>query len=129
VKNNRHTPYHFSINSCAQALYINKQSCTSARPAEYSQLAHNERDPVTRKPVARIKISPPQHWAPRRIEARVMICTLVLLIQRVAERRCERPWSRILHELQELQISYFSTFRHRFYRRNQLSHMVCKKLK
>jgi transposase len=77
----------------------------------------------------RIKMSPLYHWAPRRIEAHVKICALALLIERVAELRCERPWGRILHELQELQISYFSTPRHRFYRRNQLTHRVRSILK
>lgn len=77
----------------------------------------------------RIKMSPLYHWAPRRIEAHVKICALALLIERVAELRCERPWSRILHGLQELQISYFSTSRHRFFRRNQLTHLVRSILK
>jgi hypothetical protein len=44
----------------------------------------------------------------------VKICNLALLIERVAELRCERLWSRILRDLQELQISYFSTARHCF---------------
>ena len=77
----------------------------------------------------RIKMSPLYHWVPRRIEAHVKICALALLIERVAELRCERPWSRILHGLQELQISYFSTARHRFYRRNQLTHRTRSILK
>jgi len=77
----------------------------------------------------RIKMSPLYHWAPRRIEAHVKICALALLIERVAELRCERPWGRILHGLQELQISYFSTPRHRFFRRNQLTHRVRRILK
>jgi hypothetical protein len=77
----------------------------------------------------RIKMSPLYHWVPRRIEAHVKICTLALLIERVAELRCERPWGRILHGLQELQISYFSTPRHRFFRRNPLTHRVRSILK
>jgi hypothetical protein len=77
----------------------------------------------------RIKMSPLYHWAPRRIEAHVKICTLALLIERVAELRCGRPWSRIVQDLQELQISYFSTPRHRFFRRNQLTQGVRSILK
>jgi transposase len=66
----------------------------------------------------RIKMSPLYHWAPRRIEAHVKICTLALLIERVAELGCNLPWGRIFHGLEDLQISYFSTVRHRFFRRN-----------
>lgn len=77
----------------------------------------------------RIKISPLYHWEPRRIEAHVKICALALLIERVAELRCGRSWGRILHDLQQLQISYFPTPRHRFYRRNQLTNRVRRILK
>jgi len=77
----------------------------------------------------RIKMSPLYHGVPRRIQAHVKICTLALLIERVAELGCERPWSRILHGLQELQISYFSTPRHRFFRCNPLTHRVRSILK
>ena len=69
----------------------------------------------------RIKMSPLYHWAPRRIEAHVKICTLALLIERVAELRCNLPWSRIFQGLEDLQISYFSTPRHHFFRRNELT--------
>ncbi|MHC4073897.1 MAG: IS1634 family transposase [Planctomycetota bacterium] len=67
----------------------------------------------------RIKMSPIYHWAPRRIEAHVKICVLSLLIERLAELRCKKPWSRIKQDLQELQIVYFSTAEHRFFRRNE----------
>ena len=69
----------------------------------------------------RIKMSPIHHWVLRRIEAHVKICVLALLIERLAELRCEKPWSRIKHDLEELQISYFSTADHRFFRRNELT--------
>ena len=45
------------------------------------------------------------------------------------ELRCDRTWTKILHGLRELQISYFSTPRHRFYRRNELTHRVRRILK
>ena len=67
----------------------------------------------------RIKMSPIYHWAPRRIEAHVKICVLSLLIERLAELRCKKPWNRIKQDLQELQIVYFSTAEHRFFRRNE----------
>ena len=69
----------------------------------------------------RIKMSPIYHWAPRRIEAHVKICVLALLIERLAELRCEKPWSRVKQALEELQIFYFSTTEQRFYRRNELT--------
>lgn len=69
----------------------------------------------------RIKISPIHHWVPRRIEAHVKICVLALLIERLAELRCEKPWSRIKQDLEELQIFHFSTAEHRFFRRNELT--------
>jgi len=71
----------------------------------------------------RIKMS---HFTIGRIEAHVKICTLTLLIERVAELRSDRPRSRIAHDLQEVQISYFSKSRHRFYRRNQLTDRVLR---
>ena len=77
----------------------------------------------------RIKMSPPYHWAPRRIEAHVKICTLALLIERVAELRCNLPWSRIFQGLEDLQISYFSTPRHHFFRRNELTRNTRRILK
>jgi transposase len=76
-----------------------------------------------------IKMSPLCYWGPHRIEAHVKICASGLLIEQVAEFHCEPPRSRILHSLQELQISYFSTRRHRFFRRNQLTHLVRRILK
>lgn len=72
----------------------------------------------------RIKISPIHHWAPRRIEAHVKICVLALLMERLAELRCEKPWSRIAQDLEELQMFYFSTAEHRFFRRNELTGRV-----
>jgi transposase len=77
----------------------------------------------------RIKMSPIYHWAPRRIEAHVKICVLALLIERLAELRCEKPWSRIKQALEELQIFYFSTAEQRFYRRNELTGRISSILK
>jgi transposase len=69
----------------------------------------------------RIKMSPIHHWVPRRIEAHVKICVLALLMERLAELRCQRPWSRIKQDLEDLQIFHFSTAEHRFFRRNELT--------
>ena len=77
----------------------------------------------------RIKMSPMHHWAARRIEAHVKICVLALLIERLAELGCEKPWSRIKHDLEELQIFHFSTADHRFFRRNELAGRVRSILK
>jgi transposase len=77
----------------------------------------------------RIKLSPVHHWVPRRIEAHVKICVLALLMERLAELRCEKPWSRIKQDLEELQISYFSTSEHTFYRTNEITSNVRSLLK
>jgi transposase len=77
----------------------------------------------------RIKMSPIHHWVPRRIEAHVKICVLALLMERLAELRCEKPWSRIKQDLEELQIFYFSTAEHSFFRRNDLTGRVRSLLK
>jgi transposase len=77
----------------------------------------------------RIKMSPIHHWVPRRIEAHIKICVLALLIERLAELRCDKPWSRIKQDLEELQIFHFSTAEHRFFRRNELTRRVRSILK
>jgi len=77
----------------------------------------------------RIKMAPIHHWAPRRIEAHVKICVLALLIERLAELRCEKPWSRIKQGLEHLQIFCFSTAEHRFFRRNEITAQVRSLLK
>jgi transposase len=79
-----------------------------------------------------IKMSPMFHWVPRRIETHVKICVLALLIERVAELRCGRPWSRIRHSLEQLQISHFLTNGYSFHRRNEIptdTRNILKKLK
>ena len=69
------------------------------------------------------------HWVPRRIETHVKICTVALLIERVAEISCKEPWSRIRRKLEQLQISEFLTSEHRFFRRNEISAKTCNLLK
>tara|TARA_B100000315_G_scaffold143111_1_gene132091 strand:+ start:228 stop:1919 length:1692 start_codon:yes stop_codon:yes gene_type:complete len=67
-----------------------------------------------------IKLTPMFHWVPRRIETHVKICVLALLIERIAEIRCDEPWSHIRRGLEQLQISYFTTNESSFYRRNEI---------
>ncbi len=57
------------------------------------------------------------------------ICVLAPLIERLAELRCGRPWSRILRSLEELLICHFLTNEYSFFRRNELSAKVCNPLK
>jgi hypothetical protein len=64
------------------------------------------------------------HWVPRRIEAHVKICVLALLMERLSEISCGQSWDRIQQGLEALQISYFSTAEHRFYRTNELTSKV-----
>jgi len=70
-----------------------------------------------------------QYWLPRRIEAHVKICVLALLLERLAEICSGRTWPRIKQGLEVLQISYFSTAEHGFYRTNELTNDVKKILK
>jgi len=77
----------------------------------------------------RIKMTPMYHWAPSRIEAHVKICVFALLMERLAEISCGQSWSRIKQGLEALQISYFSTAEHRFYRTNELTKKLKKLLK
>lgn len=67
-----------------------------------------------------IKLTPMFHWVPRRIETHVKICVLALLVERIAEIRCGKPWCHIRRDLEQLQISYFITKESSFYRRNEV---------
>ena len=76
-----------------------------------------------------IKMMPMYHWLPRRIEAHVKICVLALLIERVAERACELPWSRIREELERLQAGRYETEKFYFFQRNKVENSVHNLLK
>jgi transposase len=65
-----------------------------------------------------IKMMPMYHWAARRIETHVKICVLALLIERVAERECGQPWSRIRLNLAKLQATEFQNDQHSFFQIN-----------
>lgn len=68
-----------------------------------------------------IKMMPMYHWLPRRIEAHVKICTLALLIERIAEIKCDMPWSQIKQSLQSVQATQFQTPGHVFFQLNELA--------
>ncbi len=76
-----------------------------------------------------IKMTPMFHWVPRRIETHVRICVLALLIERVAEIACRKPWSQIRRKLQTLQVTEFFSLKHRFFRRNELTPELSQMLK
>jgi len=67
-----------------------------------------------------IKMMPMYHWASRRIEAHVKICVLALLIERVAELACDKPWNQIQAALDALQITEFFNLKFRVLMRNEL---------
>jgi len=67
-----------------------------------------------------IKMTPMYHWATRRIEAHVKICVLALLIERIAELRCGKPWHRIRQALDELRITEFFNLNSRVLMRNEI---------
>jgi hypothetical protein len=68
-----------------------------------------------------IKLTPMYHWLARRIESHVRICVLALLIERIAELSCGRPWPQIRRDLQTVQVSNFFNSYHSFDCRNELS--------
>ena len=68
---------------------------------------------------SQIQISPVFHWTPKRIEAHVKICVLSLLIERVVELKCQKPWAQIREELLTLQATQFQTKLFNFYQRNE----------
>jgi transposase len=68
-----------------------------------------------------IKMTLMYHWVPRRIETHVRLCVLALLIERVAELSCDKPWSQIQRALDRLQVTKFENSSHRFLHRNELS--------
>ncbi|MBM9538463.1 transposase [Desulfobulbus alkaliphilus] len=67
-----------------------------------------------------IKMMPMYHWLPNRIESHVKICVLALLIERLAEIKCNMPWSRIRTILQKIQATEFATPSHHFYQLSEL---------
>ena len=76
-----------------------------------------------------IKMSPMYHWLPRRIETHVRICVLALLIERVAELACQKPWPQIRAILEGLQASEFETPTHRFFKLNEAAEPLNDALK
>ena len=67
-----------------------------------------------------IKMTPMYHWLSRRIEAHVKICVLALMIERIAERTCRQPWSKMARSLQKLQVTKFFNLNHRVCLRNEI---------
>jgi transposase len=75
-----------------------------------------------------IRMTPMFHWAPRRIETHVKICVLSLLIERVAELACSKPWPQIRRKLEKLQVSEFQTSNHIFFKLNEVEDQVQEQL-
>jgi transposase len=76
-----------------------------------------------------IKMTPMYHWASRRIETHVKICVLALLLERVAELACEKPWARIRRSLSKLQATEFIGRSHTFLQINEPDNSVRQCLK
>jgi transposase len=68
-----------------------------------------------------IKMTPMYHWLSRRIEAHVKICVLALMIERIAERTCNKSWHEIRRRLETLQVTKFFNLNHSVYLRNEIS--------
>ncbi len=67
-----------------------------------------------------IRMTPMFHWASRRVETHVKICVLSLLIERVAELACSKPWSQVRRALEKLQASEFENSSHTFFKLNEV---------
>lgn len=67
-----------------------------------------------------IKMTPMYHWLSRRIEAHVKICVLALMIERIAERSCDLPWSKIRRALEKLQATKLFNLNYRVCLRNEI---------
>lgn len=76
-----------------------------------------------------IKMTPMYHWLSRRIESHVKICVLALMIERIAERSCDQPWSKISRALKKLQVTTFFDLNHRVCLRNEIPSKTRKILK
>jgi len=66
-------------------------------------------------------LSKPNLWQSRRIEAHVKICVLALMIERIAELSCGKPWHTIRRALDKLQVTKFFDLNQRVYLRNEIS--------
>ena len=69
-----------------------------------------------------IKMTPMYHWLSRRIETHVKICVLALMIERIAERACGKPWHQIRRSLDALQVTKFFNLNQRVHLRNEITH-------
>ena len=60
------------------------------------------------------------HWVSRRIEAHVKICVLALMIERLAELACDKPWHQIHRSLDELQVTKLFHLNYRVHLHNEI---------
>lgn len=51
-----------------------------------------------------LRMRPVYHWLPHRIEAHVKICVLALLLERVAEIRCDETWRNLKSHLNTIKV-------------------------
>jgi transposase len=68
-----------------------------------------------------IKMTPMYHWLSRRIESHVKICVLALMIERIAERTCNKSWHQIRHALDTLQVTKLFNLNQRVHIRNEIT--------
>jgi len=74
-------------------------------------------------------MTPMYHWLSRRIESHVKICVLTLMIERLAERSCSKPWHQIRRDLDTLQVTKFFNLNQRVHIRNEISNPTRNLLK
>jgi transposase len=59
---------------------------------------------VRRMKTTGLQTRPLYHWRPHRLIAHVKLCVLALLLERVAEIRCQQTWRTIRHTLEQLTV-------------------------
>lgn len=68
-----------------------------------------------------IRMTPMYHWLSRRIETHVKICVLALMIERIAEQACGKPWHQIRRHLDALQVTKLFNLNQRVHLRNEIA--------
>lgn len=56
-----------------------------------------------------LRICPLLHRTPERIKAHVLLCVLVLLLERVAEKACDEAWRSICDKLRSIKVGQLLT--------------------
>jgi transposase len=68
-----------------------------------------------------LRVRPVYHWTPHRIVSHVKLCVLALLLERVAEIRCDDTWRNIRQSLDQLKVVSYQIGKQTIVQRTKLS--------